>query len=67
MARLYLDQGYIEEAIHIWKALMAREPAEAAHSKALADACRKRLTAETRRLSPLFRQWFYLLLQSRNT
>ena len=69
MAKVYADQGYWEKAAEIYRHLLIYEPERNDYLEALAEAEKKSISSGKKPfedLTPLFQQWFDLMLRYKN-
>ena len=69
MAKVYADQGHYEKAAEIYRYLLKQSPARDDYLEALAEVEKKMTLSgnqSTDKLSPLFHQFFDLMLKFRN-
>lgn len=66
MAAVYAEQGHWDKSAEIYRYLLKREPERVDYLEALAKAERKLISSADKpseNLSPLFQQWFDLVLK----
>ena len=69
MAKVYTDQGHYEKAVEIYRYLLKQEPERDDYLEALAEVEKKIISSGKQtadRLSPLFHQFFDLMLKFKN-
>jgi len=69
MAKVYADQGHWQKAADIYRHLLKHEPERNDYLEALAEAEKKILSSGQKPfedLTPLFHQWFDLMLKYKN-
>jgi len=66
MAKVYAEQGHWDKSAEIYRYLLKREPERVDYLQALATAERNIISSPNKpfgNLSPLFQQWFDLVLK----
>ena len=69
MAKVYADQGHWDKAAQIYRYLLKHKPERSDYLEALAEAEKKIISSGKKPfedLTPLFHQWFDLMLKYKN-